>query len=274
MRALLPRSRRRVRVLTTTVDRLGFCNDLNVNHNTANGTVRDERLCIGARMTRRTNARIAGVTFLVYIAAGLASMAVYGRVTGGEGMAAKLAMIAQHPTDVGVVVLLGLVMCFSAIVLAVTLYAITRDEDSDIAMLGLICRVGEGLLGATSILGTLALLWLSTTTAANASETAATHILGAYLLRGDMAFTGTFFAVGSTLFSYLLLRGRMIPMPLAWLGIVASVVLVVSLPLELAGFLRGKITSLVWLPMLAFEVPLALWLLMKGVSASTSGHSE
>ena len=82
-----------------------------------------------------------------------------------------------------------------------------------------------------------------------------------------MAFTATFFAVGSTIFSYLLLRGRMIPIPLAWLGVVASVLLVVALPLQVAGFLHGRLISLEWLPMLAFEVPLALWLLIKGVAA-------
>ena len=79
--------------------------------------------------------------------------------------------------------------------------------------------------------------------------------------------TATFFAVGSTAFAYLLLRGRMIPVPLAWLGVVASAVLVVGLPLQLAGWVHGPITSVMWLPMLAFEVPLGLWLLTKGVAA-------
>ena len=32
------------------------------------------------------------------------------------------------------------------------------------------------------------------------------------------------------------------------------------------GFLRGTITSLVWLPMLAFEVPVAFWFLARGVA--------
>jgi hypothetical protein len=76
----------------------------------------------------------------------------------------------------------------------------------------------------------------------------------------------TFFAVGSALFSYLFLRGRIIPVQLAWLGVVASVLLVVGLPLQLAGFLSGPITSLMWVPMALFEVPLALWLLIRGVA--------
>jgi len=217
-------------------------------------------------MTRMTNARIAGFTFLFYIAAGIAGLVLFGRATSGEGMAAKLAGIAQHATDVGVVVVLDLLQCFSALVLAVTLYAITREQDPDLAMLALSCRVGEGLLGAVGIPSTLGLLWLATATGADAPDTGAARALGAYLLRGSVALTATFFAVGSTLFSYLLLRGRMIPIPLAWLGVVASILLVVSLPLQLAGFLRGPVTSLMWLPMLAFEVPLALWLLIKGVA--------
>ncbi len=61
----------------------------------------------------------------------------------------------------------------------------------------------------------------------------------------------------------------MIPIPLAWLGVVASVLLVVGFFLQLAESLRGPVTSLVWLPMLAFEVPLALWLIVKGVAAPT-----
>jgi hypothetical protein len=78
--------------------------------------------------------------------------------------------------------------------------------------------------------------------------------------------------VGSLLFSYLLLRGRMIPVALAWVGVVASILVVAVLPLELVGVLRGPITQLVWLPMLAFEVPLGLWLLIKGVAAPAPRH--
>jgi hypothetical protein len=52
------------------------------------------------------------------------------------------------------------------------------------------------------------------------------------------------------------------------LGLFASIVVVVGLPLELAGVLEGSITQLMWLPMLAFEVPLGIWLIVKGAAAS------
>jgi hypothetical protein len=217
-------------------------------------------------MTRSANARIAGFTLLFYIAAGVASLVIFGRATSGEGIAAKLAGIAAHPTNVRIVVLLGLLQCFSALVLAVTLYAITREQDEDLAMFAMICRVAEGIISGVSVPGTLALLWLATSTGTDAPATDQAHTLAAYLLRGDVALTATFAGEHHSPTS---LRGRMIPVPLAWLGVGASVLLVVLLPLELAGFVHGLVTSLMWLPMLAFEVPLALWLLTKGVAPPT-----
>ena len=79
--------------------------------------------------------------------------------------------------------------------------------------------------------------------------------------------------MGSTLFSGLFLRGRMVPVALAWLGVLASILLVAITPLQSAGLFGGSgswgssVTWLMWLPMLVFEVTLALWLLIKGVAA-------
>lgn len=133
-------------------------------------------------MTRKTNARVAGFTFLLYIALGVASMVFAGRAASGHGIAAKLATMAQHASDVHVAVIFTLLTSFCALVLGVTLYAMTRDQDPDLAMLALTCRVGEGVIGGLSI---------------NRS------------------------------------------MGLAWLGVLASVLLVVGLPLQLAGVLAA-----------------------------------
>ena len=222
-------------------------------------------------MTRTTNARIAGFTYLFYIGVAFPAMVLEGRATAGSGTAAKLASMAQHTTDLRVVVVLTLLSGLSAMVLGVTLYAITRDEDGDLAMLGLTCRVAEGITGIVGITTTLGLLWLATATGPNAPDAATGQSLAALLLRQNPLVGATFFAVGSTLFTWLLLRGRVIPVPLAWLGVVALVLLVVTLPLELTGVLRGAVTQLVWLPMAAFEIPLGFWWLIKG---DTRRHRE
>jgi hypothetical protein len=220
-------------------------------------------------MTRRTNARVAGFTFLFYIAVGLTGMVLSNRATGGDGTAAKLANIAQHVSDVRVAFVLELLCCFFALVLAVTLYSITRDEDPDLAMLVLACRTAEGVIGGAALPRSLGRLWLATATGADAPDPAAANALGAFLLKmpnRSGTICATFFAVGSLVFSYLLLRGRMVPAALAWVGLLASILLVVCLPLELVGVLRGPITQFMWLPMLVFEVPLGVWLIVKGVA--------
>jgi hypothetical protein len=224
-------------------------------------------------MTRTANARVAGFTFLFYIAAALTCMNLNGRASGGADPAARLDAVSRHSTGMGVVVILLLFQSFSALVLAVTLHALTRETDRDLAMMGLLCRAAEGIIGGAGIASTLAVVDLARTTGAGGPDLAARHLLGAHLLRGDVALTATFFAVGSLLFSTLFLRGQMIPVPLAWLGVVASVLLVIDLPLQLAGFVHGPITQLVWLPMLVFEVPLGFVLLIKGVRAPVPGRS-
>jgi hypothetical protein len=68
----------------------------------------------------------------------------------------------------------------------------------------------------------------------------------------------------------------MIPVQLAWLGVLASLLLVVILPLQLAAstaLFGGPVAWLMWLPMLVFEVILALWLLIKGVATPAPRQS-
>jgi hypothetical protein len=167
-----------------------------------------------------TYARVAGFTFLFYIAAGLTGMAL--------------------PNQPGLADLTYLLTAFSALVLAVTLYLITRAHGPALALLAALCRVAEAL-------------------------------------SGEAALSAIFFAVGSLLFCWLFIRGRLVQPALAWLGLVASVLLVVILPLQQTGLLGGEtswsssLTWIVWLPMLVFELALAVWLMVRGVARPLPG---
>jgi hypothetical protein len=164
-------------------------------------------------MTLRTNARIAGVTYLLYLVVGTSSLVLGGRTQATE--------------------LFSVLTSFCALVLGVTLYAITREQDRDLALLGLMCRVIEAIPGQPGYV---------------------------------------YFAVGNAIFCWLLLRGRMIPTGLARFGLAASVLLAAVLLLQRARLL-GAVTdwssSITWiasLPVLVFEVAFAGWLLVKGVA--------
>jgi hypothetical protein len=225
-------------------------------------------------MTRTGNSRLAGTTFLLYIATGIGSMYMMSQVTAGaEGAAARFAAIAEHEMAHRLNVLLTLLQAACAVILGVTLYALTRDEDRELAMLGLCCRFTEGVIAVVSTVNGLALLRLAT---ANRGGTGAAAIsvqgLESLLKEADGAtflIGGTCFAIGSTLFCYLFLRARTIPGSLAWVGLIASVLLVIGLPLRILGL--GQVGMSIWLPMLVFEIWFAFWLIFKGVSAPQAG---
>lgn len=109
-------------------------------------------------MTHKTNARLAGVAFLAYIATGIADIALFSKAAKGAEVASRLRSIAQHATTVRVCALLELLTFFEAATLAVTLHALTRDQDTELAMLAFACRLAEGILGAAGSVGTIRLV--------------------------------------------------------------------------------------------------------------------
>lgn len=217
-------------------------------------------------MTLRNNARLAGVAYLVYFAVGVPEMIVFNRVTSGEGIAAKLANIARHPELMRLSALLNLFTTMSALALAVTLYALTRDTDRDLSLFAMTCRLGEGITGAMHLVFKLAVVRVATTAvSATGVDAAAAHAVGSSLLSmAKLGMGAMLFAIGSTIFCWLFLRARSIPAWLAWLGIFASALLAVYQPLQLMRLVPN--TFWVWIPAAVFELTLAFWLLVKGVA--------
>lgn len=227
-------------------------------------------------MTRRSSSRLAGFMYLFYIATGVGGMVLFARTTGGEGTAAKLAVLVQHETLVRFGASYSLLMMMNAVVLGVALYSLTREYDPDLALLALICRVIEGINAMLGSVWRRALLAVATSAqTATGPDATATNALGAALLKvqGLPALLGaTAFAIGSTIFCWLFLRARTIPNWLAWLGVVGSLLLVVGLPLQIGGVLTGPPTYLIWIPVAIFEVVFAVWLLVKGVAPQEGAY--
>jgi hypothetical protein len=216
-------------------------------------------------VTRTTNSRVAGFAFLFYIVVGISSMMLGSGATAGDTVAARLASVAAHAPQIRSTIILNLLANISALVLAVTLYGLTRDEDNELAVFAMICRVCEGLSGAVTLHDSVALLKLA---ALPTSDAVLANASVLFMPDAPMGIGATFFAVGSTIFSYLLLRGRMVPLAIAWLGVLSSALLVVLLPLQFIGVVSGIVTSflVMWMPALVFELTLAGWLLVKGAA--------
>lgn len=223
-------------------------------------------------MTLRTNARLAGFAFLIYIGTAMSSLVLFNRVAGGDGIGATLASIAGNEPLVRLTALLTMLQYVWAVLLGVTLYALTRDQDRDLAMLAMFGRFTEGLMGYFAADNRLQLLSVAKTSVAatSAADAAAAQALGAWILGGH-GMGPISFALASTIFSYLFVRAKSIPAPLAWLGFLSSGVLAGILCLQLAGVLRAMgwgsaVTWIMWMPLAVFEIGLALWLIFRGVT--------
>lgn len=220
--------------------------------------------------SRAITARIAGATILFYIATSVAGTMVFGRITTGHGIAARVANIAEHLPQMGLSFVLQLLTIFEALILAVALYALTQDERANLALFALTCRLIEGALNALPAIAMLALIDLApSAVTAISSETAALQTLGSSVLKlqgWSIVVSTPVFGVGSACYYYLFARGRSIPAPLAWFGVLSSALLVVAIPLEGLQIIRGPLGFYVWLPSLLFELTFAPWLLIKGVA--------
>lgn len=188
-------------------------------------------------------------------------------------MAGTLASIARHATDLRLVIVLSVITCLAAVVLGVALYAVTRTEEEHLALLAMACRLGEGVLNGVWVVLITGLLWLGEAGSGAGDVEALTGLGGFALeLRGSTeTVSAIFFAVGSLVFAWLFVRGRLVPAPLAWWGLVASALLIAGLPLHLAGLLSTAATMVLWIPMGLFELVLGPWLLIKGVPAGSGG---
>ncbi|PYP61166.1 MAG: hypothetical protein DMD26_18255 [Gemmatimonadetes bacterium] len=208
--------------------------------------------------------------FLFYIATAFPDMLVSQRAMTGGDVAEKLRSIGQHVPLMRVSIVLTMISFVDAVVLAVALYGLTRDEDNELAVLALACRLTEGMINAIATLVPVGLLWLATQAGATAPlDASAVNALAAFLMKvgGWLPnVAATCFAVGSTIFAYLFLRARSIPLWLAWVGVLGSALIAIALPLQLIGVLGSPVTDLMWIPIAVFEVVLGFWLLIKGVA--------
>lgn len=214
-------------------------------------------------MTKGAVAKTAGVAYLSYIVFTMTSVMLYGKATSGDGVTQQLSNLSHMIVQVRVTVLLDLLQVVCALVLAVTLYRLTKVVESTLAMLAMMFRVGEGLIGSLSILGKLELMRLAT---GNIMDAASTRLLGSYIFnRPDALFSEFCFVAGGFIFAYLFLHGRLIPTLLAWIGVVSIGIQLICVPLNMAGFISGSIVDMLWLLVMAYEIPLGFWLIIKGV---------
>jgi len=196
--------------------------------------------------TRRRTATAVGILFIVQMVAAMFGTSLIQAYVDGDP--------DRAPMTLGVL----LMMCSGLAVVAIGLlmYPVLRDVNARLAVWYPILRITEFAVSAVCA-GYLLVQ----------SEVVPHHLLWVYVPTG----------AGGIILTYLLLTARLVPRPLALLGLVGYISLTVGVPLDLLGLLDmsdGRGLLLV-VPGGLFElVFLPLWLITKGFSApSTRGRA-
>jgi hypothetical protein len=213
----------------------------------------------------RTEEKAAGIAYLGYIVFAASSAMLSGRTMVGSDLPQMLSTLSRMIGTARVTVLLDLLQIVCAIVLAATLYRLTKAVDPTIALLAMLFRTGEGLLGFLPLLDKLELMRIATDPAVGAANALSDPALVREIMdRPTNNFDEFCFIVGGFLFAYLFLRGRLIPRWLAWVGVVTIGAQLVCVPLGIATIVPKALVNWLWFPILLYEVPLGIWLIARG----------
>jgi hypothetical protein len=228
--------------------------------------------------SQRIAAKIAGASGLLAVV-----IVVFGNyallsplvVSGDAANTARNLM--AHQTQVRIVLTCFLAYGISVVALLSALYVVLKPVNRLLAILGALFRLvfaflwlltTLNLLGALRLLGTASYLQLFEPD--RLQVLARLHIAASF----DDYYVGLpFFALAATVCACLWLKSRYIPRPLAVFGVIASAwcVICAFVFLIFPGF--DKIVNAYWFdsPMAIFELIVSVWLLVKGIGASTDG---
>jgi uncharacterized protein DUF4386 len=222
----------------------------------------------------RRIAIVAGVLYLVTHVTSIAAVILYGPVL------TRSDYVVSGGSDARVLLgaLLEVVLAMAIVGTAVTLFPVVKRQSEGIALGYVGLRTLEASIICVGIVSLLAVVRLRQQGPAG-TDTASLVAVGKGLVAvHDWTFLfGPDFVLSTNtvLLAYLMYRSRLVPRPIAVLGLVGGPLVFVSAIATLFGVYPqvSPIAALLALPVFAWEVSLALWLIVKGFrpSALTAG---
>ena len=217
-------------------------------------------------------ARIAGVLYLIIIAAGVyAELFVRERLIGPDA-AVTAANIIAHASQYRFGIIADLSTFVLAIPLTVIFYVLLKPVSKDLALLTVLLNVVQDAIGGMNALNTYRPLQLlgsaSYLKAFNREQLEAMALLSLKAHTIGFGIALLFFGVCCTILGYLIYKSGFLPRVLGILLAIAGCCYVVNSVAEILS--PHTATMLVpWILMPAFigELSLALWLAVKGVDA-------
>ena len=204
---------------------------------------------------------------LVFVASFISERLLESSV-GSAGGTDILIAVSNHLPRIRLTNLIALINSAFIIVLGCLFYAVFQEQYRVLALIALVCFLGEGITLAVSKLGTYALIPLSREFAEAEAQSTSTFSTLANMLYHGFDRRGydlhmLFFCLGGSLWYYLLLVSGAVPQALAIWGLAA--ILLLTIPVLMVLYNRD-LNSLLFLGIfyLPFEVVLGIWLLVFG----------
>ena len=232
--------------------------------------------------SQRKAARVAGFVYLVMMVTGVAFSEFYVRskliVYGNVAETARNIMAHERLFRIGIAC--DLVYCASVVVLLTALYVILKPVNRSLALLAAFWRLVYSLMWVLMTLGLFdALRLLSGADYLRVFDAERLQALARLSLsvRFDQYYAGLlFYALASTVCSYLWFKSNYIPRALAAWGVISSAFCAACTFAFIIFPNFAKVVNLWWFdsPMGIFDLVTSFWLLFKGLSPSAVAEPD
>ena len=218
--------------------------------------------------------KVAGLTYIVIILLGIFSVNIVESsliVPGND--AATFRNIVEHKFLFRIGVTGEVLMYLLVILLSSSLFIILRTVDKNLAMLALLMRVAEAIIGAaTVVLSGLVPLHLITIDRVFPSEQIHTLLRLFLDIRGSgLDIVLMFIGVGGSVFCYLFYKSNYVPKFLACWGIFTYLsMLFLSFASLISPDISETFKMVFYIPGGLFELIFGFWLLLKGINVKNS----
>jgi hypothetical protein len=195
---------------------------------------------------------------------------IVARITGSGNFLDTAHSVAASETLYRIGLLCGLVGTMSTILLAIGLYITLKPVDGNLAIIALLFRLAESVIGGVVIVLGFATLQIyldaNHAAASDANQLSTLANLISRTAAIGINVSVIFFSVGSATFLYLFLRSGYIPRILATWGLLASLLCMIAFVASLLiPQAAEQLTGIGGLPIGIAEPIIGAWLLIRGI---------
>lgn len=215
-------------------------------------------------------ARVAGLAYVIIILLGIFGVGfVESKLVVPGNDAATVNNIMANELLFRISIYSEILMFALVILLSLALYVILKTVNRNLALLALLWRLGEAIIGGgvTVLSGLIPLLLLNREAALETEQLQALVGLFLQVRNAGLDVVLIFIGMGGTLFCYLFFKSRYVPRLLAIWGMFTylSMLMIASISI-FSPNLPETIKMAFYAPGGLFEVLFGLWLLIKGIN--------